>query len=63
MCCNHPNPRTGDVDAIAESLRVNGRYKAIVVNRGTHTGRPNEVLAGVAHAVDRGDGRHGGVLG
>ncbi|MFF4504802.1 ParB/RepB/Spo0J family partition protein [Streptomyces sp. NPDC001401] len=40
------NPRTGDVDAIAESLRVNGQYKAIVVNRGTHTGRPNEILAG-----------------
>lgn len=40
------NPRTGDVDAIAESLRVGGQYKAIVVNRGTHTGRPNEILAG-----------------
>lgn len=40
------NPRTGDVDAIAESLRINGQYKAIVVNRGTHTGRPNEILAG-----------------
>ncbi|MGW1799182.1 ParB/RepB/Spo0J family partition protein [Streptomyces sp. NPDC001984] len=42
----HRNPRTGDVDAIAESLRVNGQYKAIVVNRGTHTGRPGEILAG-----------------
>ncbi|MFF3465349.1 ParB/RepB/Spo0J family partition protein [Streptomyces sp. NPDC001984] len=42
----HRNPRTGDVAAIAESLRVNGQYKAIVVNRGTHTGRPNEILAG-----------------
>jgi hypothetical protein len=40
------NPRTGDVAAIAESLRVNGQYRAIVVNRGTHTGRPNEILAG-----------------
>ncbi|REE61400.1 ParB-like nuclease family protein [Streptomyces sp. 3212.3] len=40
------NPRTGDVGAIAESLRVNGQYKAIVVNRGTYTGRPNEILAG-----------------
>lgn len=40
------NPRTGDVGAIAESLRINGQYKAIVVNRGTHTGRPNEILAG-----------------
>ncbi|MFH8772064.1 ParB/RepB/Spo0J family partition protein [Streptomyces sp. NPDC017958] len=42
----HRNPRSGDVDAIADSLRVNGQYKAIVVNRGTHTGRPNEILAG-----------------
>lgn len=42
----HRNPRTGDLAAIAESLRVNGQYKAIVVNRGTHTGRPNEILAG-----------------
>lgn len=42
----HENPRRGDVDAIAESLQVNGQYRAIVVNRGTHTGRPNEVLAG-----------------
>ncbi|MET9879572.1 ParB/RepB/Spo0J family partition protein [Actinacidiphila glaucinigra] len=42
----HRNPRTGDVDAIANSLRANGQYKAIVVNRGTHTGRPNEILAG-----------------
>lgn len=40
------NPRTGDLAAIAESLCVNGQYKAIVVNRGTHTGRPNEILAG-----------------
>ena len=40
------NPRTGDLAAIAESLTVNGQYKAIVVNRGTHTGRPNEILAG-----------------
>ena len=42
----HKNPRVGDVDAIAESLRVNGQYRAIVVNKGTHTGRPMEVLAG-----------------
>ncbi|MFD7769823.1 ParB/RepB/Spo0J family partition protein [Streptomyces sp. NPDC059787] len=42
----HRNPRSGDVEAIADSLRVNGQYKAIVVNRGTHTGRPNEILAG-----------------
>jgi ParB-like chromosome segregation protein Spo0J len=25
---------------------VNGQYRPIVVNRGTHTGRPSEVLAG-----------------
>ncbi len=40
----HPdNPRNGDVDAIAESLTVNGQYKPIVVARdgtvlaGNHT--------------------------
>ncbi|MFJ7422764.1 ParB/RepB/Spo0J family partition protein [Streptomyces uncialis] len=42
----HRNPRTGDLAAIAESLRVNGQYRAVVVNRGTLTGRPNEILAG-----------------
>lgn len=42
----HKNPRIGDVGSIAESLRVNGQYRAIVVNRGTHTGRAMEVLAG-----------------
>lgn len=42
----HQNPRQGDVKAIRESLRVNGQYRPIVVNRGTHTGRANEVLAG-----------------
>src|SRR5699024_1772348 len=40
------NPRVGDVDAIAASLRANGQYKPVVVNRGTHTSRPMEVLAG-----------------
>lgn len=40
------NPRRGNVAAIAESLRVRGQYRPIVVNRGTHTGRPMEVLAG-----------------
>ena len=35
----HQNPRVGDVEAIAQSLQVNGAYKPIVVNRGTHTGR------------------------
>lgn len=42
----HRNPRRGDVGVIAASLMANGQYKPIVVNRGTHTGRPNEVLAG-----------------
>lgn len=42
----HRNPRQGDTTAIADSLRVNGQYKPVVVNRGTHTGRPAEVLAG-----------------
>ena len=42
----HRNPRVGNVDRIAESLRVNGQYRPVVVNAGTHTGRANEVLAG-----------------
>ncbi|MGW0534757.1 ParB N-terminal domain-containing protein [Streptomyces sp. NPDC003032] len=42
----HRNPRTGDVDSISESLSTHGQYRAIVVNRGTLTGRPNEILAG-----------------
>ena len=42
----HKNPRIGNVDVIAASLRANTQYKPIVVNVGTHTGRPNEVLAG-----------------
>lgn len=42
----HQNPRVGDVKKIAESLTVNGQYRALAVNRGTHTGRANEVLAG-----------------
>jgi len=41
------NPRRGDVKSIAESLaKPYGQYRPIVVNRGTITGRPNEVLAG-----------------
>jgi ParB-like chromosome segregation protein Spo0J len=40
------NPRRGQVDVIAESLRVNGQYRPIVVNAGSLTGRRNEVLAG-----------------
>lgn len=40
------NPRQGDVAAIANSLNALGQYRPIVVNAGTHTGRPREVLAG-----------------
>lgn len=40
------NPRRGDVEAIKESLRLNGQYRPIVVNRGSATGREHEVLAG-----------------
>lgn len=42
----HKNPRVGNVDLIAKSLHLNGQFKPIVVNIGTHTGRPNEILAG-----------------
>ena len=42
----HENPRRGNVPAIAESLVTNGQFRPIVVNRGTHTGREWEVLAG-----------------
>lgn len=40
------NPRRGDVSAIAASLEARGQYKPIVVNVGSLTGRPLEVLAG-----------------
>ncbi|TXH08019.1 MAG: DNA modification methylase [Spirochaetes bacterium] len=42
----HRNPRRGDVSVIAASLQAHGQYKPVVVNKGTYTGRPNEVLAG-----------------
>lgn len=42
----HRNPRQGDVQAIKGSIQTNGLYRPIIVNRGTHTGRPLEVLAG-----------------
>lgn len=42
----HRNPRKGNVEAIRRSLVVNGLFRPLVVNRGTHTGRKNEVLAG-----------------
>lgn len=40
------NPRQGDIGAVSESMRVNGVYQPIIVNRGTQTGRPFEVIAG-----------------
>jgi hypothetical protein len=40
------NPRRGNVAAIKSSLEQFGQVRTIVVNVGTHTGRPNEVLAG-----------------
>ena len=40
------NPRRGDLKGIKESLRRHGQYRPIVVNRGSLTGRPDEVLAG-----------------
>jgi DNA modification methylase len=40
------NPNVGDIPAIARSLAALGQYRPIVVNRGTLTGRPMEVLAG-----------------
>lgn len=42
----HRNPNLGNIDVIKASLRAHGQYKPVVVNAGTHTGRPNEVLAG-----------------
>lgn len=40
------NPRIGDVEKVAESLSENGQFKPIVVNVGTQTGRPREILGG-----------------
>lgn len=40
------NPRQGDIGAVSESMRVNGVYQPIIINRGTRTGRPMEVIAG-----------------
>jgi hypothetical protein len=42
----HRNPRRGDAGVIMASLIVNGQYKPVVVNLGSKTGRPAEVLAG-----------------
>lgn len=40
------NPRKGNVPAIMASLKKLGQFKPIVVNVGSFTGRPNEILAG-----------------
>ena len=40
------NANEGDVGAIAASIQHLGQYKRIVVNEGTMTGRPMEILAG-----------------
>ena len=40
------NPRRGNVSAIKEALQELGQYRPITVNRGTLTGRPNEILTG-----------------
>lgn len=40
------NPRRGAVEQIAASLERHGQYRPIVVNVGSRTGRPFEVLAG-----------------
>lgn len=42
----YKNPRVGDVEKVAESLKENGQFKSIVVNIGTKTGRPREILGG-----------------
>jgi len=42
----HRNPRRGNIAEIIKSLSRHGQYRTIVVNAGTKTGRPNEVLAG-----------------
>ena len=42
----HRNARQGDVGVIMGSLKAHAQYRPIVVNLGTYTGRPNEVLAG-----------------
>jgi len=42
----YQNPRVGNLEKVAESLKANGQFKPIVVNRGTQTGRENEILAG-----------------
>lgn len=42
----YKNARIGDLPKIKRSLEKFGQYQEIVVNAGTHTGRPNEILVG-----------------
>lgn len=42
----HRNPRRGDVAAIKGSIIANGVFRPIIVNRGTYTGKENQILAG-----------------
>jgi len=43
----HPmNPRRGNVAMLVESLQENRQYAPIVVNKGSKTGRRDEILAG-----------------
>lgn len=45
------NAHKGNTKRIRGSLRDHRQYKTITVNKGTHTGRPNEVLCG-NHTLD-----------
>lgn len=45
------NPRKGDIEAVAESMAENGIYQPIIINKGTKTGRPNEIIAGNHRAL------------
>lgn len=42
----HQNPRKGNINTLKQSLKTNRQFRPLVVNKGTHTGRPNEILAG-----------------
>lgn len=42
----HKNARRGDVQAIKASIVTNGIYRPIIINKGSYTDRPLEVLAG-----------------
>lgn len=46
VCPRTTATRVPVISTRSQSLSVNGQYRLIVVNRGTLTGRPNEILAG-----------------